>query len=89
LFYQENLGQIGTANRRFFHGPGWNNWDMSLIKDLRLTESKNLEFRAEFFSPFDHSQFGAPQGNLDNSTFGFVTIANAPRVGQVAIKFSF
>jgi len=89
LFSQENLGQIGTANRRFFHGPGWNNWDMSLIKDLRLTESKTFEFRAEFFNTFNHTQFGGAQGNYNNSTFGFVTSANPPRIGQVAIKFNF
>ncbi|MGO8791532.1 MAG: carboxypeptidase regulatory-like domain-containing protein [Terriglobia bacterium] len=49
-FSEENLGQLGDANHRFFHGPGLNNWDLALIKDLRLTESKRLEFRGEFFN---------------------------------------
>jgi len=89
------FGQLGNANRRYFHGPGYNNWDLALLKDLRLTESKKLEFRAEFFNIFNHAQFGAagggggPQGSILNSNFGFVTSADAPRIGQVAVKFYF
>src|SRR5437660_5216979 len=33
LFSPENLGQLGTSSRRFFSGPGLNNWDMALLKD--------------------------------------------------------
>lgn len=89
LFSAEPLGGLGTASRRFFHGPGLNNWDMALIKDLKLTESKELQFRAEFFNIFNHAQFGGPQGNFLSSDFGFVTNANDGRIGQVAVKFTF
>lgn len=89
LFTQEPLGHLGTSNRRFFHGPGINNWDMGLVKDLKLTESKSLQFRAEFFSIFNHAQFSNPSGNFIDSTFGFVTSASGERTGQLAIKFLF
>ena len=89
LFSKEPIGKLGNANRRFFHGPGLNNWDLALVKDLRLTESKKLEFRAEFFNAFNHAQFGLPSGNVLSSNFGFVTGANAPRIGQVAMKLYF
>jgi hypothetical protein len=95
LFSQEPLGHLGTANRRFFHGPGINNWDLGLFKELKLTESKSLEIRAEFFSVFNHAQFNSgngaanPDGNFINSTFGFVTSASGERIGQVAMKFYF
>ena len=89
LFSPEALGQFGDANRRFFHGPGLNNFDMALVKDLRLTETKSLEFRAEWFNIFNHAQFGEPNGNIDSSIFGLVTSANPPRIGQVAMKFFF
>ena len=89
LFSLEALGQLGNANRRFFHGPGLNNWDLTLMKDLRLTESKKMEFRAEFFNVFNHTQFSLPSGNILSSNFGFVTSANAPRIGQLALKFYF
>jgi len=90
LFPKEALGQLGNANRRFFSGPGWNNFDLSLTKDVHLTESKSLQFRAEFFNTWNHAQFGSPQGSVNNtSTFGFVTSANAARIGQVGMKFLF
>jgi hypothetical protein len=89
LFTPEHLGQIGTSNRRFFHGPGINNWDLALLKNLKLTESKSVQFRAEFFSTFNHAQFGEPDGNVDDSTFGLVTGASGQRIGQVAVKLFF
>ena len=89
LFTREALGYLGTANRAFFHGPGIDNWDLSLQKDLRLTESKALQFRAEFFNAFNHAQFENPSGNFSSGTFGTVTSARDPRIGQVALKLVF
>lgn len=90
LFSSEAVGQLGNSSRRFFGGPGWNNFDLSLTKDVRLTESKSLEFRGEFFNAWNHAQFGSPGGLINNpSTFGFVTNANAARIGQVGMKFLF
>jgi hypothetical protein len=89
LFSFENLGQVGNSSHAFFHGPGINNWDLALLKNLRLTESKTLEFRGEFFNVFNHAQFGAPGGNINSSVFGVVTGAGSGRIGQVAVKFLF
>jgi hypothetical protein len=75
---------LGTANKRFFHGPGINNFDVALLKDTHITESKVLQVRFEFFNVFNHVQFQNPTGSILNGTFGFVTSANAPRIGQVA-----
>ena len=77
-FSQETLGAFGTSNRRFFHGPGLNNWDMSLHKMTQITEKTNLEIRAEFFNIFNHAQFGNPSGSITSSTFGLVTGAKRP-----------
>jgi hypothetical protein len=89
LFSLETLGQFGDAARRFFHGPGFNNWDIALLKNLPIRESKTLEFRAEWFNAFNHAQFNSPDGNINDSTFGVVTSAQPARVGQLAIKFMF
>jgi hypothetical protein len=89
VFSPENLGQLGNAGRRFFHGPGINNWDMTLMKNLKITESKKLQFRFDCFNVFNHAQFGAPDGEITDSTFGMVTSANGPRIAQVALKFMF
>lgn len=83
------IGVVGNANRRFFHGPGIGNWDMALLKETPITETKIIEFRFEAFNIFNHAQFQNPGGALDASSFGLVTAANDPRLMQVALKFRF
>jgi hypothetical protein len=88
-FTSETLGSFGTASRRFFSGPGFSNWDMSLMKITHIRESMALEFRAEFFNTFNHTQFNNPSGNYSSGTFGVVTSARDPRIGQMSLKFVF
>ena len=89
LFTKELLGQVGNSRRRFFHGPGLNNFNLALLKNTQLTEYKQLQFRVEAFNVFNHAQFGNPDGNLNSSTFGKVATAREPRIMQVALKFLF
>jgi len=103
-FGPDVLGQEGNANRRFFHGPGINNWDFAVLKDTQLTERLNLQFRAELFNIFNHAQFITPSGlvsyNCTDATntatcsqsagnFGQITAAAAPRIGQLSLKLNF
>ena len=91
-FSENTLGTPGTAKRRFFYGPGMDNYDMALLKNVRLTETKGLQFRIEGFNIFNHAQFFGPQavdGNIDSSTFGEVINAAPPRLVQMAAKFTF
>lgn len=87
-FASEEYAHFGTANRRFFHGPGILNTDFALLKNTRITESTMLEFRAEFFNIFNHAQFNNPSGNFSSSNFGVVTSARDPRIGQLSLKFN-
>lgn len=89
LFSPENLGQLGNAKRRFFSGPGLDNWDMALAKDISFVDSNSLELRVEAFNLFNHAQFETPSGLINSSVFGVVTGANSPRVMQIAAKFHF
>jgi hypothetical protein len=88
-FSKESLGVPGNANPRTFSGPGLNNWDMTFMKNTRVTERTSLEFRLEFFNVFNHAQFFNPTGNIASANFGKVTSARDPRIGQVAAKFVF
>ena len=88
-FSDEAIGVGGNANRRFFHGPGLNNWDLAAHKVTNISERLKLEFRAELFNVFNHAQFYPPSGTIGTSTFGDVTSAAAPRIGQMALKFYF
>ncbi|HEY1423938.1 MAG TPA: TonB-dependent receptor [Candidatus Acidoferrum sp.] len=81
------LGTFGTANRRFFHGPGFNNTDFGILKRTVIHENYAFDLRFEFFNIFNHAQFKNPDGNIDNSTFGQITSARDPRIGQVSAKF--
>ncbi len=86
------IGTPGNAKRRFFYGPGADNWDMAVAKKLALTESKSLLFRVEAFNLFNHTQFNGPSsvdGNIGSSTFGNVISAAPPRILQGALKFTF
>jgi hypothetical protein len=89
VFSAEQLGVPGNASRRFFHGPGLNNWDMSLFKNIHFTERISVDIRAEFFNIFNHAQFGNPVGNFSQSNFGQITSARDPRIGQLAAKIHF
>jgi hypothetical protein len=91
-FSMNALGTPGTAKRRFFYGPGTDNYDMAVTKNLPITESKSLLFRVEAFNVFNHAQFNGPtavDGDIGSSTFGNVVSAAAPRILQGALKFSF
>ncbi len=83
---------IGNSGRRPFSGPGINNFDLTLQKNLKLTESKSFEFRVEAFNAFNHAQFYGPsavQGNIDSGNFGKIVSAAAPRLLQIVSKIIF
>jgi hypothetical protein len=88
-FSSEQLGVAGNANRRFFHGPGLNNFDFALHKTTPIRERVSLEFRVEVFNAFNHAQFTNPSGSITSSTFGQITGARDPRIGQAALKLNF
>jgi len=82
-----DCGTFGTANRRFFHGPGFNNTDFGFLKRTVIHENYAFDIRVEFFNIFNHAQFKTPTGNIDDSNFGIVTSARDPRIGQISAKF--
>ena len=88
-FSPEVLGVPGDTNRRFFNGPGIDNWDFALHKTGTITDKAGYEFRVEFFNAFNHAQFLTPSGNITASSFGLITAANPGRIGQGALKLHF
>jgi hypothetical protein len=80
----------GNLGRNTFTGPGWSNLDFSIVKDTRLTESKMLQFRAEFFNLPNDATFGTPNSTLSNPSFGLATYtATTERVIQFGLRFVF
>jgi len=92
LFSLPPLGQLGTADRRFFYGPGMANFDMALHKTVQLADSRSVELRVEAFNVFNHAQFFGPasvNGNISSASFGQIVSAQAPREVQLAARFRF
>jgi hypothetical protein len=48
---------FGNAGRNFLNNPSRLNFDLSLLKHFKVTESSEIQFRAEFFNIFNHTQF--------------------------------
>lgn len=61
------FGALGTLARNAFHGPGINNFDIGILKNLKLTEQAHLQIRAELFNGFNHAQFQFGGGALASS----------------------
>jgi hypothetical protein len=85
-------GNVGFDSLR---GPGRDNWNLSLIKTFAFTERFKLQFRADSFNIWNHTQFkgDANNGGISLSqganNFGAITSAFDPRVFQLALKAIF
>jgi len=82
-------GQFGNEGRNVVQGPGYAQWDFSAFRNIRIVESKDLQFRAEFFNLFNHANFRLPNSDISSPTFGQIQQALPPRLIQLALKFRF
>ena len=81
--------QFGNEGRNAVQGPGYVNWDFSAFKNIRLTESKQLQFRGELFNVLNHTNFRLPVSDIESPTFGQIQSDVSQRKIQVALKFLF
>ena len=81
--------QFGDEGRNAVLGPRYVDWDFSAFKNIRLTESKELQFRGELFNVLNHTNFRLPVSDIESPTFGQIQSDVSPRVIQVALKFLF
>ncbi|MBA3711681.1 MAG: hypothetical protein H0W76_04425, partial [Pyrinomonadaceae bacterium] len=81
--------RYGTAGRNTLRGPNLINYDFSIFKNFRLTETKRLEFRTEFYNLTNTPHFNQPNGNFNSSSFGAITTAFGEREVQFALRFLF
>jgi Carboxypeptidase regulatory-like domain/TonB dependent receptor len=81
--------QFGSAGRNIAQGPGYTDWDFSLFKNISVGESKDVQFRAEFFNLLNHTNFHIPDSDMNSPTFNQILEAQPPRLIQFALKFNF
>ncbi|HYW70107.1 MAG TPA: hypothetical protein VE961_03675, partial [Pyrinomonadaceae bacterium] len=90
-FTQPDPGRLGNAGVGIVRAPGYANLDFGVGKKFSLSESRNFDFRAEFFNFTNHPSFAPPgRSTADLNTFGKITstISNSRRV-EFALKFNF
>lgn len=80
-------GTLGTAGRNIVQGPGYANWDFSALKNFKVTESTQFQFRAEFFNILNHTNLRLPDSDISSPNFGMIQAAQNPRLIQFALKF--
>ena len=83
-----NLG-FGDGRRDTFIGPGRVNFTTSLYKSFAITERAHVEFRAETYNTFNHTQFSSYGATTGGGNYGVATNTNDPRVMELAGKFVF
>jgi hypothetical protein len=84
-----DLNLWGNLGRNTLIGPGYQDIDMSLMKNFRLTERAKLQFRAEVFNLFNHTNYHVPEYRLDLPNVGRYTEAEEGREFQFALKLLF
>jgi hypothetical protein len=86
----------GNIVKGSFHGPRYTDIDGAIARNFPIHEAVALQFRAEYFNLFNHTNFGDPTTSLGGS-FGEITgttpqngaNANDPRIAQFSLKLNF
>ena len=91
-FTSPNTNQFGNSGFDILRQGGFRDWDMGIMKNFNFTESKRLQFRAEFFNVFNQINWGAPNSFQCGGFCGEGTVTNLavgynPRLIQFALKF--
>ncbi|HEY2468896.1 MAG TPA: TonB-dependent receptor, partial [Terracidiphilus sp.] len=94
--FADAVGHFGNASNGILLSPGLELWNLSAIKNNKISERFSFQFRAEFFNAFNHTNFGAPSPsgggigtNVDSANYGQVTTAHDPRQIQFGGKLYF
>lgn len=102
-FVKNATGTFGNTPRNFLRGPGYNNVDLSLFKEIFPERRVHAQFQAQAFNAFNHTNFANPNASASNSgTLGTITSTNQStgnvntagtkglqRVWQFALKLMF
>lgn len=88
-FAQPVFGQEGNEKYNRFVGPNFEEWDASLLKNTKIRESLQFQFRMDVFNVFNRSNLTTFDNNLPDATFGTATSQFTPRFVQIGGNLSF
>jgi hypothetical protein len=86
-FAMPAYGAFGNAGRNILTGPGYQNVNVSVVKNLRLSERASVQMRAEGFNLLNHTNLDLPDIFFGSPTFGKIQSAGSPRRIQFGLKF--
>lgn len=90
VFLNPQAGTIGALGLSSVIGPRYLNVDFSTLKRTRITETMNVEFRAEIFNLFNTVNYDNPDLDVNSPSFGrIISIVGRPRFMQFAIRLNF
>jgi hypothetical protein len=79
----------GNSGYDMLRGPAWQNWDMSLQKNIALAERYKLQLRADSFNVFNHPNFSTPNASITSSSVGTITSpAGTPNYEARTVEFA-
>jgi hypothetical protein len=103
-FAQPTALTFGNAGRNSLRNPSYSNWNMSLFKNFKFNERFSMQFRAEAYNVFNHTEWapvagdaGSAAGNgfasgnngYGNANFLYIGLAHPPRILQLGLKVLF
>jgi hypothetical protein len=88
-FVTPAVGYFGSAAPGDIYGPGMVDFDMAIYKDFHINERHKIEFRAEAFNVFNHTNFSGVSASFGSGTYGRLTSARDPRVFEFALRYQF
>jgi hypothetical protein len=80
---------FGNEGRNVNFGPAYADWDFAALKNFRITESKQLQFRSELFNVLNRTNFQLPDCDISSPTFNQLQAADPQREVQFALKLLF
>ena len=84
-FYIPCPGTVGNSNRNQLIGPGLSQWDMTLMKNTKITERLNMEIRWEVYNILNRGNFYYFPDNTFGASFGTVTKTSDVAAGNPVI----
>jgi hypothetical protein len=82
-------GTYGNSGEGILRGPALANWDLSLFKNVPITEGVRVQFRWEMFNAFNHVNYQNPSVNSGDARFGRISSALTARQMQLGLKLLF
>jgi hypothetical protein len=89
LLVNPAAGTLGSLAPSYLEGPGSFRFDVNLVKRIRITEGKNLEFRATALNVLNHPIWDNPNLDINSVNFGKITTAGGNRIMVLDLRLNF